>query len=128
MNSGARSAVFGRDNGYSQNGISISRYADPSITWETASKLNLGLEIGLFDKANIVIDAYRDHRENILMTRTATPAEMGISAQPQTNIGDASAQGIDLQMDYNPVHKKDYWVQLIGIFTSSTNAFKVYEE
>ncbi|HEY9559248.1 MAG TPA: SusC/RagA family TonB-linked outer membrane protein, partial [Anseongella sp.] len=128
MNSGARSAVFGRDNGYSQNGISISRYADPSITWETASKLNLGLEIGLFDKANIVIDAYRDHRENILMTRTATPAEMGLSAQPQTNIGEASAQGIDLQMDYNHVINKDFWVQLMGNFTYATSEFEVYEE
>src|SRR3546814_16615741 len=62
------------------------------------------------------------------MTRTATPAEMGLSAQPQTNIGEASAQGIDLQMDYNHVINKDFWVQLMGNFTYATSEFEVYEE
>src|SRR3546814_18148196 len=62
------------------------------------------------------------------MTRTATPAEMGLSAQPQTNIGEASAQGIDLQMDYNHVINKDFWVQLMGNFTYATSEFEVYQE
>src|SRR3546814_16663284 len=62
------------------------------------------------------------------MTRTATPAEMGLSAQPQTNIGEASAQGIDLQMDYNHVINKDSWVQLMGNFTYATSELEVYEE
>ena len=128
MNSAARSAVFGRDNGYSQPGISISRYADPGITWETASKLNLGLEIGLFDKANIIIDVFRDHRKNILMARTATPAEMGLSAQPQTNIGEASAQGVDIQLDYNHVINNDFWIQSFGTFTYATSEYEVFEE
>ncbi len=128
MNDPNRGAVFGRDNGYSHNGISISRYADPGITWETASKLNLALEIGLFDKANLMVDVFKDHRKNILMTRTATPAEMGLSAQPQTNVGEAEARGIDIQFDYNHVVNKDLWIQVMGNFTYATSKYLVYEE
>lgn len=121
-------ARFGRDNGYYRDGISISRYADPGITWETASKLNLGLEIGLFDRLNMMVDLYQDHRKNILMPRSATPAEMGLSAHPQTNVGEAKAQGIDLQMDYNHIINNDLWIQGRANFTYATSEYLVYEE
>src|SRR5690606_14140801 len=39
MNDAGRSATFGIDNGYTRNGVSISRYDNPDITWETAEKV-----------------------------------------------------------------------------------------
>src|SRR5699024_9426062 len=51
-----RGAVFGRDNDYYRNGISLSRYSNPRITWEEAQKTNLGLELGLFGKMDIKAD------------------------------------------------------------------------
>lgn len=128
MNDPDRGAVFGRDNGYGRDGISVSRYSDPTITWETAEKTNIGLELGLFDKVALQIDYYREHRSNILMSRSAIPAEMGLSAQPEANIGEAKGQGIDISLDYSKFFKNGFWIQARGNFTYTTSKYLVYEE
>ena len=128
MNDGGRGFVFGRDYAYSRNGISISRYSDPTITWEMSRKTNIGLEIGLFDQIQIQADYYKEIRSNILQSRAATPAEMGLSAQPQANIGKAQGEGIDLSVDYNKIFNKDWWIQGRFNFTYAKSKFLVYEE
>ncbi|MEA4917887.1 TonB-dependent receptor [Proteiniphilum sp.] len=128
MNDGARSAVFGRDNAYGRNGISIRRYSDPEITWEIATKSNLGLELGLLNAFQIQADIYKEVRSNILQTRVSTPAEMGLSAQPQANIGKAEGKGIDISVDYNKVFNKDLWLQGRFNFTYAKSKFLIYEE
>jgi TonB-linked SusC/RagA family outer membrane protein len=128
MNDAGKSAVFGRDNGYSRAGISLSRYADPNISWELAKKTNLGVELGLFGKMDIQADFYQERRSNILMTRTATPATMGLSAQPRANVGAAQGQGVDLSVDYNHSFSERFWLQGRINFTYATSKFTVYEE
>lgn len=128
MNDGSRGASFGRDNGYGRNGISISRYSDPEITWEVAATTNLAMEIGLLNQFKIEFDVYREKRSNILQARASTPAEMGLSATPQANVGEAEGKGIDISMDYNKVFNKDFWLQGRFNFTYAKSKFLVYEE
>jgi TonB-linked SusC/RagA family outer membrane protein len=128
MNSSGRAATFGRDGGYTRIGVAISRYSDPNITWEIARKANIGLEIGLFGNMVIQADVYQDKRSNILQQRVSTPAEMGLSAQPQANIGKAEGKGIDLSIDYNHSINADMWLQGRANFTYAASKFVVYEE
>jgi len=128
MDDSGRGATFGRDFGYSRNGISLSRYSNPDITWETAKKTNVGLEMTLFNSMEIQADFYRERRTNILMTRASTPATMGLSAQPQANIGKAKSHGVDLSVDYNKMINKDLWVQGRLNFTYASSKYLVYEE
>ncbi|MDR1809861.1 MAG: TonB-dependent receptor [Prevotella sp.] len=130
LNDGNHSAQFGSTWGTvkSRNGVSLSRYANPDITWEIAYKTNLGLEMNLLNSFDIQFDVYKEHRTNIFMTRTATPATMGLSAQPQANIGEASGQGMDISIDYNKVFNKDLWVQGRANFTYAKSKYLVYEE
>ncbi|HVI45145.1 MAG TPA: TonB-dependent receptor [Chitinophaga sp.] len=128
MNDAGKGAVFGRDNGYTRPGISLSRYADPDITWELAKKANLGIELGLFGKLDIQADFYMEQRSNILMTRTATPATMGLSAQPRANVGAAEGKGVDLSADYKHSFNPHFWIQARANFTYATSKFTVYEE
>src|SRR3546814_13231814 len=88
MNNEGRSAVFGTDRSYSRDGVSISRYSNFDITWETAYKTNLALEVGLFDKVQIMADFFREHRKNILMHRQDIPSTMGLSAPISANLGE----------------------------------------
>src|SRR5690606_22827884 len=64
MTSTARSAVFGTEWGYPKNpvGVAISRYENKDITWETAEKINLGLELGLWNKVGVQADLFREYR------------------------------------------------------------------
>jgi len=128
MNDSGRGGVFGTDNGYSRDGISLSRYADPNITWETAAKTNIGLEMNLFDQIDIQADYFTEHRTNILMQRTATPATMGLLAQPHANIGEVKGKGIDFSIDYNKAFQNSFWLQGRVNFTYATSKYLVYEE
>lgn len=128
MNDGGHGAVFGYDNSYSRSGISVSRYSNKTITWEKATKANIGMDLTLFGKWDITADIYKQVRSNILMTRVATPAEMGLSAQPQANIGKAEGKGIDLSLDYNESITNNLWVQARANFTYAASKFLIYEE
>jgi TonB-linked SusC/RagA family outer membrane protein len=121
-------AVFGRDNGYRRNGYSVIRYSDNDITWETARKMNAALEIGLFNKVDIIAEYFTENRYNILQQRASTPASMGLWAQPSANIGKASGHGVDISVDINHYINKDMWIMGRGNFTYATNVYDVYEE
>jgi TonB-linked SusC/RagA family outer membrane protein len=128
MNDASHGATFGRDNGYSRTGISISRYSNTSITWEKATKANLGMDLTLFGKWDITADVYKQVRSNILMSRAATPAEMGLSATPEANIGKAEGKGVDLSLDYKQSFNNSLWLEGRANFTYAASKFLVYEE
>jgi TonB-linked SusC/RagA family outer membrane protein len=128
MDNADRGKSFGTEFGYGKNGISISRYADPYITWETAYKQNYGVEIGLFDKIEIMADYFRENRKNILMERASVPTTMGLQAAPQSNIGESFGQGIDVSVDYSHSFSQDLWLLFRGNFTYATSEYRIYEE
>lgn len=129
MNSKSREFMFGDDFGYRVDGVSISRYANDKITWETARKLNAGLELGFFkDKLEVMLDVYREHRTNILMQRASIPSTMGLQAIPQANLGEALGGGIDLSVDYNYAMRNGMWITVRGNFTYATAQYKMYED
>lgn len=128
MNNSAKGFVFGDEFGYSLNGVSISRYANEFITWEISNKLNLGAEIGLFNKFELMLDVYREYRKNILMSRSNIPTTMGLQAIPASNIGEASARGLDISLDYNHSFSKNLWLTGRLNFTYATSRFEVYED
>lgn len=127
-NASGMNAVFGRDNSYSRNGYAVQRYSDPDITWETARKANYAIEIGLFNKLDIIAEYFTEHRYNILQERVSTPASMGLWATPASNIGIAGGKGMDISVDYRHSFNKDMWVQGRGNFTYATSKYKVFEE
>ncbi len=110
------------------NGVSISRYANPEVTWEVSAKTNLGIELGLFDKMELQVDIFRDDRSKILMKRADLPGTLGLEVDPQANVGEARSQGIDLSLDYNQSFNKDFWMSGRLNFTYAHSEYKVYEE
>ncbi len=110
MNDNNRTIPFGTRYDYRKPGVSITRYANDKITWETSYKANLGFEIGLWEKLNIQADLFRDHRTNILMDRIQL-ASMGLEAQVRANVGEALTKGIDISTDYSVWVTKQFWIQ-----------------
>lgn len=121
-------AKFGTDNGYSREGIKITRYSNDEIKWEVSRKANLALEMGLFDKLNIIAEYFYEYRSNILMARSGIPVSMGLSATIKSNLGEASSRGTDISVDYSHFINKDFWIQGRGNFTYATSKYEVYEE
>lgn len=128
MSDASRRATFGFNNSYTQDGITVTRYDNRDITWETSKQTNLGFELGLFGKLDFQGDYFTTYRNNILMTRASIPATMGLSASTRANVGEAATSGVDLSLDYSQTFSKNLWLSARGNFTYATSEFKVYEE
>ncbi|HYH57346.1 MAG TPA: SusC/RagA family TonB-linked outer membrane protein, partial [Anseongella sp.] len=118
---------FGLNYDYSRPGVFISRYSNQTITWEKARTVNIGMDLSLFNSLDLVVDVYKQHRTNILMTRSFIPTTMGLTAPIQANVGEAEGKGVDLSLDYNKYFGK-MWVQGRGTFTYATSKLLVNEE
>lgn len=128
MNTTSRSYTVGSEFGYTRSGISISRYENPEITWEVATKANLGMEMNLLDAFNINADFFKEYRSKILMDRAYIPGIMGLQSTPRANLGEASSKGVDFSIDYQKAFKKGLWLSGRVNFTYATSQFEVYEE
>jgi TonB-linked SusC/RagA family outer membrane protein len=128
MDNADRAYSFGYNFDYRSNGVSTTRYANDRITWETARKLNVGLELELFKKIEIIADYYTEHRKGILLPRSGIPGTMGLWVNPQANLGEASGRGIDLSIDYNHSFNKDFWLAGRANFTYAVTEYTKYEE
>lgn len=129
MNS-RQKATFGTNFGYtnSKGGISVTRYGNDAITWESGKKANLGLEATLFNDFRLEAEVYTERRNNILMDRASIPATMGLESMPQANVGKAESKGFDLSINYNKSINKNWWAQGRVNFTYATSKCIVYEE
>ena len=130
-NDGSMSSSFGtygNSGGRTLSGYSISRYPNEDITWETAKKLNTGIELELWSKLEIQADFFSEARNNILMDRASIPSTMGLQAGVRANVGEASSRGVDVSVSYNHIINKDWWVSGMANFTYATSEFRVYEE
>lgn len=127
-NSGMQTIYFGQNFTYHPSGISISRYANELITWEEAKKLNLGIELGLFNDIEIQADYFREKRTNILMDRASIPSTMGLQAPLRANVGEASSWGVEGSIDVNHSFNKDFWVTGRANITYAKSRYDVYEE
>lgn len=121
------SSYFGENYGYTRPGVSISRYANNGITWEKSQKTNIGMDLGLWDALNLTVDAYKEHRSNILMQRAYIPTSLGLTAPVSANVGVAEGKGVDVALDYNKNFGKT-WLQMRGTFTYAASKLLVNEE
>jgi TonB-linked SusC/RagA family outer membrane protein len=128
MTDASKKYIFGSEFTNIKNGISVIRYANPEITWETSNKTNIGFEMNLFNALDFNVDVYKEHRTNILMNRAFIPATLGLQSMPRANVGEAKGKGIDLSVDYQKNFQSGWWLISRVNFTYATSEFKVYEE
>ena len=95
--------------------IDMIRYRNDKIKWEIAQKMNLGLEVGLFNIFDIQFDYFTEYRKNIFGERQTIPYEMGFSAPLYANKGEASSHGFEVQVDANHAFNKNFWWECVAI-------------
>ncbi|MCD2421254.1 TonB-dependent receptor [Niabella pedocola] len=118
---------FGENYAQSRPGVSISRYPNEGITWEKSKKVNVGMDLGLWNAFNVTVDAYKERRSNILMVRSYIPTTMGLGPNVSANVGVAEGLGVDVAMDYNKTFGRS-WLQARGTFTYAASKLLVNEE
>ncbi len=91
---------FGNPNGTSQ-GSYEGDLSNVNATWETAYKTNVGIDLAVLNNAlSLTADYFYEKRTDILVPESNTvPSIIGIQL-PDYNAGEATNQGIDLELRY----------------------------
>lgn len=125
---GGNAGNFGTNFTYSTPTVNTSRYANPNITWELSKQTNIGMDLTLFNDLNVTVDAYQQHRSNILMVRSTIPSSMGLQANGSANTGKADSKGIDIALDYHKTFNNSLWIQTRGTLTYAVSKVLANEE
>ena len=127
LNDAAYASLFGRNDGaavYGRPGVSISRYSNESITWEQSRQLNVGMDLNLGTGNNtleLIVDAFKQHRSQILQPITYIDNASGLMAVPFSNYGKAESQGVDLSANFMKIISRDLSAEIRGTFTYATS-------
>jgi len=92
-------ADYGLDRYY--GGIKYSQIASPNVSWEMATKKNLGFDVALFkDKIVANLDLFDEERTGIYMKREYLSAMVGLESTPRANVGAVKSRGFDGRFEY----------------------------
>ena len=93
-------ADFNYDKNY--GGLIYTELASNNVTWEVATKHDLGVDLSLFnDKFTATVDYFHEQRDGIYMTRDHLPAIVGLDGKkPKANVGSVLSQGFDGNFAY----------------------------
>ena len=130
--------IAGVDRGYqwadlgynkSYTGLAYTSLANNNVTWEIATKHDLGIDLALFNaKFGLTVDYFNEYREGIYMTRNYVSYMVGLNGlAPTANVGKVSSEGFDGNFHYN--QKLGEWdLTLRGNITYSKNTIEDRDE
>ncbi|WP_197027662.1 TonB-dependent receptor [Prevotella sp. 10(H)] len=118
----ANAYTWGYNKEWVRNGRQEGDIGVPTMTWETVTKTNLGLEVGLWNNMiDLQVDVFKEKRKDIFMQRRSLPATVGIPVQPWDNYGKVDNKGIDISLNFNKSITKDLFISFLGTFTYAKN-------
>ncbi len=107
----------------------ISAYPVEDACWEKARKLDIGIDLNLFNSLNISVDYFHDRREKILMQRGSWPSMLGYdTAKPWGNVGKADNRGFDASLNWTKQLTDDFSMSVRGTFTYIKNKLVYVDE
>lgn len=105
----------------SYSGITEGQIAVADLTWETVTKYNAGVELGLFNAVDFNIDFFREIRTNIFMQRSIIPTQTGFVETPWANFGKVTNGGIEMTLNLHKQWNKNLFTSAYGNFTFAKN-------
>lgn len=119
VSSGYQWADYGLDRHF--NGMRFNQVASPFVTWEVATKQNIGIDLALFrDKVIANVDFFDEKRTGIYMPRHFLPSMVGLESTPSANVGAVASKGVEGRLEYRQ-NVGDFNVTFRGNFTYSKN-------
>lgn len=113
---------YGKEFNQSMGGVGEGRMANPGITWEVATKYNLGLEVGFLNALKLTGDFFFERRENIfLQPQTSEVTGLPSGQTMYANLGVMENRGFEVSAEYSKQINHDLFVSARGNFTFTRN-------
>ncbi len=119
---------YGYNSSLGRGGRREGEFGITDLTWETTTKLNLGVELGLFNVLDLTVDVFKERREDILMQRKIFTEITGFTSAPWANYGIMENRGIELTLNYNHKINEDLFIGFRGTFSYIKNKVIEYDE
>ena len=121
-------AVFG-ENPVLGTGLTPATTPNPAITWETAEKTNIGIDLSLFNGLlDFNLDGFYEQRSDILAQRNASvPIYTGI-VLPDENIGKTRNMGFEAAILHRRTLNNGFRYRVSGQFTYARNKIVFVDE
>ena len=104
-----------------RQGVKEGEIGVENLTWEESLKMNLGIEIGLWNELDLQVDVFKEKRSNIFMQRSTIPTQVGFITSPYANYGKVDNQGFDVSLMYNKRFNHNWSMSLRGTVTYAIN-------
>ncbi len=118
---GQGSYQWGDQGQIDRGGITEGDIGVADLTWETAWKTNIGMELGLWNALEMQVDVFNEKRSNIFMQRSTIPTQTGFITSPWANYGKVTNKGVDASLNYNTKINKDWSAGLRSTFSYAIN-------
>lgn len=116
------SYTWGTDANVYRLGRSEGEIGVPNLTWETVTKMNAGLDLGLWNNSvNLVVDVFKEKRDDIFMQRKNVPGSAGFNRAIWANFGKVENAGFDASLNINHQFNKDWFVSAMANYTYAHN-------
>jgi TonB-linked SusC/RagA family outer membrane protein len=116
--------AFGNAQTNIKPGIDEMKIGTPNITWETAAKANIGIDMEMLNgKVTLQVDGFHELRTGILLQRRTIPFAAGFnpSSIPYGNLGKVKNIGIDGSLEIKNVTRGGLYYSFRGDFTYAHN-------
>lgn len=90
-------------------GVATGVPGNPNVSWEKATKANVGFEIGFFDKLKLQVDYFYEKRSGIYIQQQSVPSVVGLNVTQYVNLGEMENKGIDASLEYEQRYSDWYW-------------------
>ncbi len=109
------------------SGFATGIPGNDEVSWETAIKKNIGIELAFFNSAlSLSADYFYEKRSGIFILQESVPTVVGNNVKQYVNLGRMRNQGIDATAEFNKQFG-DFFVSARGTFTYNRNK-KVYDD
>lgn len=113
---------FGVNFNQGLGGIQEAQLASENITWEVATKYNIGLELGLFNSLRATGEIFYEKRENIFLQPQVSEV-MGLQQAMYANMGKMDNRGFEVSLEYNHLFPSGLMLTARGNYTFARNRY-----
>ena len=114
------SRQFYRPNSYNlRTGLTFDQAGNPNLTWEKSAQIDLGTEIGLFNRVNLEFDYYKKTTDGLLFN-----VPLALSSGTTTinqNIGELVSKGVEFVINTKNIDSENFkWSTSLNITTNNS--------
>lgn len=116
------SALYG-----SQNGIAYSNFGNDGLKWEAQTKLDFGIDLGLYNNRINLSAAYWIQDNDDIILQAPTAPSLGLPGNfVNRNIGRVKSQGIELTIDATVIRQGNFrWNASLNFSTQANEVLKL---